>query len=31
MISILVWVAGVSLACLSLIALLAIMNEIEAR
>lgn len=31
MIGVLVWVVGVSAACLGLIALLAVMNEIEAR
>lgn len=31
MLGIMVWIVGVGAACLSLIALLAIMNEIEAR
>jgi hypothetical protein len=31
MVGILIWVVGVSAACLSIIALLAVMNEIEAR
>jgi hypothetical protein len=31
MIIILIWVVGVSAACLGIMALLAVMNEIEAR